>query len=180
MKKWMYLLSGVLIGAVVATSGSAVAAQVKSLVGQKVTGEYKVIVNGQELQDKGAVINGRTNAPVRAISESIGADLKVDNKAKVIEITTGPSGAISSQTGKEYDLQTSILIEQKTSDKKTLEAEIKNLEEFKAREEKQYALLEEGFPKQLLKQSLDSINQQLAEKQQELDKVNAELAELEK
>jgi len=88
MKKLSYLLSGVLIGALVATSGSAVAAQVKSLVGQKVTGEYKVVVNGEELQDKGAVISGRTNAPVRAISESLGADLKVDNKTKTITITT--------------------------------------------------------------------------------------------
>lgn len=86
MKKWAYLLSGVVIGALVATSGSALAAQVKSLVGQKVTGEYKVIVNGKELQEKGAVINGKTNAPVRALSESIGADLKVSGKT--ITITT--------------------------------------------------------------------------------------------
>lgn len=88
MKKWGYLLSGVVIGAMLMTSGSALAAQVKSLVGQKVTGEYTVIINGKELSDKGSVIDGKTNAPVRAISDAIGGKLDVDNKKKVINITT--------------------------------------------------------------------------------------------
>lgn len=88
MKKWMYLLSGVVIGAVIATSSSAFAAQVKSLVGQKVTGEYSVVVNGKALSEKGAIINGRTNAPVRALSDAVGGDLTVDNQKKVINITT--------------------------------------------------------------------------------------------
>lgn len=90
-KKWGYLLSGLiglLVGAILMTSGSALAAQVKSLVGLKVTGEYTVIVNNKELSDKGAVIDGKTNAPVRAISDAIGGKLDVDNKKKVINITT--------------------------------------------------------------------------------------------
>lgn len=117
MKKWAYLLGGIVIGALVATSGSAVAAQVKSMVGQKVTGEYKVIVNGKELQDKGAVIGGRTNAPVRAISDSIGAELKVDNNTKTITIMTNNSSDVSSSSkGNEVNnLQVSLLLEQKNS-----------------------------------------------------------------
>ncbi|WP_025677085.1 hypothetical protein [Paenibacillus polymyxa] len=46
MKKWSYLLSGVFIGAVVAIAGSAFANLIKSLVGEKIAGEYVVIVNG--------------------------------------------------------------------------------------------------------------------------------------
>lgn len=117
MKKWGYLLSGVVIGALVATSGNAVVAQVKSLVGQKVTGEYKVIVNGKELQEKGAVINGKTNAPVRALSESIGADLKVSNKT--ITITT------QSEVALEPDNKTSA------KDNKYMGSSKENLEELK-------------------------------------------------
>jgi hypothetical protein len=107
MKKWTYLLSGIVIGAIVATSGSAFAAQVKSLIGQKVTGEYTVIVNGKTLQDKGAVIAGRTNAPVRAIADAIGAELKVEGKT--INMITdsvsvaGPVPAIEEpSTGNKY------------------------------------------------------------------------------
>ena len=101
MKKWGYLLSGVVVGAMLMTSGSALAAQVKSLVGQKVTGEYTVIVNGKALSDKGAVIDGKTNAPVRAISDAIGGDLSVDNKKKVINIITETNEDQTSNTGAE-------------------------------------------------------------------------------
>ncbi|MBU5673258.1 copper amine oxidase N-terminal domain-containing protein [Paenibacillus brevis] len=86
MKKWTYLVSGILIGAVVATSGSAAAAQIKSLIGQKVSAELTVVVNGKELPNKAPVINGVTNAPVRAISDALGADLQLEGK--VINITT--------------------------------------------------------------------------------------------
>ncbi|AWB45264.1 copper amine oxidase [Paenibacillus sp. CAA11] len=87
MKKWMYLVSGVVIGAVLATSGSALAAQVKSLVGQKVTSELTVVVNGKVLSDKGAVINNKTNVPVRALADAMGADIMVDGKT--VKVTTG-------------------------------------------------------------------------------------------
>lgn len=103
MKKWSYLLSGVLIGVLVATSGNAFAAQVKSLVGEKVTGEYKVIVNGKELQDKGAVISGRTTAPVRGIAQAIGADLKVEGKVITITTEEPTSDSQSVQSNGKYD-----------------------------------------------------------------------------
>lgn len=92
MKKWAYLLSGILIGVLIVTSGSAVAAQVKSLVGKKVTGEYVVMVNDKTLEDMGAVIDGRANVPVRGISEALGADIKVEGKT--IIVTTGISEMI--------------------------------------------------------------------------------------
>lgn len=172
MKKWSYLLSGILIGALVATSGSAVAAQVKSLVGQKVTGEYKVVVNGEELQDKGAVISGRTNAPVRAISESLGADLKVDNKTKTITITTDekPSVGNGNTVGEiENDTQSSLL-----KHKEFLESEIDRLTISKEYHEDQYEK-SEGLPKEIFKQALDGILQQLSERTAELQEVNSQL-----
>ncbi|MFD3274554.1 copper amine oxidase [Paenibacillus dendritiformis] len=84
MKKWTYLLSGVVIGALVATAGSVFADQVKTLVGKKVTGEYTVVVNGKELQDKGAVIEGRTNAPVRGLTDALGVEMKLEGKKIII------------------------------------------------------------------------------------------------
>lgn len=178
MKKWIYLFFGFIIGAVVVASVDTVIAQVKSMVGQKVTGEYKVIVNGKELQDKGAVISGKTNAPVRAISESIGADLKVDNKTKTIMITTEDASDLpsSSKGNEDNELQTSVLLIQKSS----LEKEVDRLKNEKTIHEGKYASAEDGFGKDIFKQALDDIDKQLAEKTQELNKIKAELAALEK
>lgn len=91
MKKWVYLLSGIIIGVVVTASSGAAVAQVKSLIGQKVTGEYTVNVNGKTLDDKGVVVNGRTNAPVRAISDAFGAQLTIEGKTINIVTTQEPA-----------------------------------------------------------------------------------------
>lgn len=85
MKKWSYLISGVLIGAVVATAGSAFADQIKSLVGQTVAGEYTVKVNGSSLAENAIVVDGKAHVPLRAVSDSLGAGIKVDGKTIQIE-----------------------------------------------------------------------------------------------
>ncbi|OMF39762.1 2,' 3'-cyclic nucleotide 2'-phosphodiesterase [Paenibacillus peoriae] len=86
MKKWSYLLSGVLIGAIVASAGSAFADQIKSLVGEKVAGEYAVKVNGNSLAENAIVVDGKAHVPLRAVTDSLGADLKLDGKT--IQIST--------------------------------------------------------------------------------------------
>ncbi|MCP3810074.1 2,' 3'-cyclic nucleotide 2'-phosphodiesterase [Paenibacillus sp. Lou8.1] len=80
MKKWAYLLSGIVIGAVVATTGSVFADQIKSMVGQTVAGEYSVKVNGNSLTENAIVVDGKAHVPLRAVSDSLGANLKVEGK----------------------------------------------------------------------------------------------------
>ncbi|PRA08885.1 MULTISPECIES: stalk domain-containing protein [unclassified Paenibacillus] len=87
MKKAAYIAGGILIGMVVSTAGGAFADTVKSVVGKKVTGEYTVIVDGKKLSDKGAVIDSRANVPARALSEALGADVKVSGKTITITST---------------------------------------------------------------------------------------------
>lgn len=91
MKKVAYIAGGILIGFVLSTTAGAFADSVKSLVGKKVTGEYTVIVDGKKLADKGAVIDGKANVPVRGISEALGADIKVSGKT--ITVTTSSDEA---------------------------------------------------------------------------------------
>ncbi|PIH58292.1 stalk domain-containing protein [Paenibacillus sp. LK1] len=91
MKKIAYIAGGILIGVVLSTAGGAFADTVKSMVGKKVTGEYNIIVNGQTLSDKGAVIDSRANVPARALSEALGADVKVSGKT--ITITSEESSS---------------------------------------------------------------------------------------
>ncbi|WP_339241424.1 copper amine oxidase [Paenibacillus sp. FSL R5-0517] len=97
MKKVAYIAGGVLIGLVVSTAGGAFADTVKSLVGKKVTGEYTVTVDGKRLTDKGAVIDSKANVPARALSEALGAEVKVEGKN--IFITSSPENSnITSQS----------------------------------------------------------------------------------
>lgn len=84
MKKWAGFAFAFGLGILVATAGSDVYAQVKTMIGQKVTGEYIVEVNGETLSEKGAVINSKANVPARALSEALGADVKVSGKTIII------------------------------------------------------------------------------------------------
>lgn len=84
MKKWSYLVAGILIGAMLFGGIPAFADTVKGILGAKVTGVYTVKkATGEKVAD-GAILNGSTYVPVRAISEAAGIPLTVDTKGKVI------------------------------------------------------------------------------------------------
>ncbi|QOH62403.1 2,' 3'-cyclic nucleotide 2'-phosphodiesterase [Paenibacillus polymyxa] len=106
MKKWSYLLSGVLIGAVVATASSSFADQVKSLVGEKVAGEYAVKVNGNSLVENAIVVDGKAHVPLRAVTDSLGASLKVEGKT--VEITAGNTAETPKTTNSSDIVQTQL------------------------------------------------------------------------
>ncbi|WP_167669715.1 2,' 3'-cyclic nucleotide 2'-phosphodiesterase [Paenibacillus polymyxa] len=91
MKKWSYLLIGLLIGVVFATTGNAFADQIKSMVGQTVAGEYSVKVNGNSLSENAIVVDGKAHVPLRAVTDSLGASLKVDGKTIQIESSENSS-----------------------------------------------------------------------------------------
>lgn len=107
MKKWMSITTAFLLGVVVTLSAGDVSAKVKSLIGQKVTGEYTIVVDGKTLRDKGVVIEGRTNAPVRALSDTLGADIQVSGKTIYVtsnqsEKSTEPESIESNISGNKY------------------------------------------------------------------------------
>ncbi|WP_059049072.1 stalk domain-containing protein [Paenibacillus senegalimassiliensis] len=87
MKKFKQLFIGIIVGLVLSVPVGAFANQL-SLVGNKITGEYTVLVNGSELSDKAIVAGNKTFAPVRAFSEKMGGDISVDNNTKIVKITT--------------------------------------------------------------------------------------------
>lgn len=122
MKKWAYITGAFLLGVVVASSAGTVSAQVKSLIGKKVTGELSVVVNGQKLQDKGAVIDGKTNAPVRALADSLGAELKVEGNTIYISSDDTGVSQPNADDSNQYSRMTKQQLEEK---KKTLEEQEK-------------------------------------------------------
>lgn len=167
MKKWLYLIGAFLLGVVAASSGQAVAFQVKSLIGQKVTGEYTVIVNGTKLQEKGAVIDGKTNAPVRALSDAIGADLNLDNTSKTIEITTN-DGVPGDK---------SLLLEKKEKLEREIQTIVKEREETQAKYNNQSVDPNTGKREAWMafESLLKSYDNSLVAKRKELDEVNEAL-----
>lgn len=180
MKKWTYLMSGILIGVVVATSGSAAAAQIKSMIGQKVSAELTVVVNGKELPSKGAVINGTTNAPVRALVDAVGGSLTLEGNTISIttnepitsaseENTSNPNGSSDSTTTNKYFGSTKESLEE-------LKFSIENNRIKPAVEERKLILEEIETAKKIWDNpDLTKINKQLAEYDTIIEKAQEEL-----
>lgn len=168
MKKYLGFVGAFILGAFVMAAGEDVAAQVKSLVGQKVAGEYKVVVNGKELEQKGAIIAGTTNIPVRAVSEALGADLKVEDKTVYVTLENNQVVEMDGKYYTKYDL----LNEQK----KVTDL----LNHLNSRVEQEEAKTESmngqtGIVKQLWEDGLKSLREKVDQNNQKLSNINEAL-----
>jgi len=82
MKKF---ITGVIVGAAVATTGSVFASDAVS----GTFAEFKILVNGNQakLADKPVVIDGSSYLPVRAISNSLGYEVQYEDSSKTISLS---------------------------------------------------------------------------------------------
>lgn len=181
MKKWVYLLSGVVIGALITTSGSAFAAQVKSLIGQKVTGEVSVVVNGQKLNAKGAIVDNITNVPARAITDALGG--KINLSGNTVTITTPqnenstPSSSASNSSNPYLGYSKSSLLELKASLQDNILTPTK---ENKAKDEEKLKLAVAANDEKAIANITEEIarlDADLTKYQAQLDQVNEALAQ---
>ncbi|MCC3380682.1 copper amine oxidase N-terminal domain-containing protein [Paenibacillus farraposensis] len=197
MKKWSYLLSGVLIGAVVATASSAFADQIKSLVGEKVAGEYSVKVNGNSLSENAIVVDGKAHVPLRAVTDSLGANLKLDGKT--IQISTDSSTdtkttslsetegvikkegqyagwSIAKLEQRKSDLEKYISESESSKEKLNHELEIADKLSKTSVSSSTLAIRESNVDK--TKKELDSIESAIAKYKTELEEINKAIAAL--
>ena len=86
-RKMKRFVSGLLVGFLLAIPAFAAADQI-SMVGKKVQVEYPVIVDGERLSVNAVAIDGTSYAPLRAVGEAIGYDVKFQNKTVVFESKT--------------------------------------------------------------------------------------------
>ncbi|APQ59813.1 hypothetical protein PPOLYM_02560 [Paenibacillus polymyxa] len=189
MKKWSYLLSGVLIGAVVATASSSFADQVKSLVGEKVAGEYAVKVNGNSLVENAIVVDGKAHVPLRAVTDSLGANLKVDGKTIQIESSNTSSSKqtnteVKTSSGKYQGWPSSKLEERKSELEKFVNDTEKDKENLQKSLEKYNKLREEYSGNKKMMDNLDSetkgTEEVLQEAETNIAKYKTELEEINK
>jgi hypothetical protein len=175
MKKWASLFGAFILGIIVASSAGTAMAKVQSLVGQKVTGELTVVVNGRELSDKGAVINGRTNVPVRAIVDALNADLKLEGEK--IDITTNSISDVSSKD--ETIVSTNEYIGRSKESLQKLKASIQNESLLPMEKEREELVDEIAELKRIWgNPDLTKIEKQLAEYDTMIEKRKAELAKI--
>lgn len=176
MKKWASLLGAFILGITVASSAGTVAAQVQSLIGQKVTGELKVVVNGKELADKGAVINGKTNAPVRAITDALGGTLKLEGHT--INITTG-TAILDDNTSKNSVLANNKYMGRGKDSLEKLKESIQKESLIPMEKEREEIVNEIAELKRIWgNPDLTKIEKQLAEYDSMIDKRKAELTQI--
>ncbi|MDF9845168.1 MULTISPECIES: hypothetical protein [unclassified Paenibacillus] len=91
MKKF---ISGVIVGVLLFASASAFADSV-GIFGKKVTGIYTIMQDGKKVAEAG-IINGSAYAPVRAVSDAVGASLTVEGRTIIIE--SGSAAASADET----------------------------------------------------------------------------------
>lgn len=176
MKKIIHIATAFFLGIIVTASSGTVFAEIQSLIGKKVTGEMDVIVNGEKLQDKGAVIEGRTNVPVRALANSLGADIKVNGDTVTVTTTESPKDNVVVIDGKYYTKYE--LLNKKT----TLEENLSHVKENGEKDKSEYEKLKEegklegpAIWEARLKSTEDTINRINTE----LNKVNEALKSFE-
>lgn len=173
MKKWSYIVGGFVLGIVVTLSSSSAFAAVESLLGKKVTGEMDVVVNGSKLQNKGAVIDGVTNAPVRALSDALGAELSLDGNTIFINSVSEVGDKVLFD-GKEYTKEE--LLKMKQSAENYLNVVIPEKEE---RDKKRYeTLMTEGLTENAKREqeaSEKDITERKAGYTERLEKINEAL-----
>ncbi|GIP57918.1 stalk domain-containing protein [Paenibacillus woosongensis] len=180
MKKWMSISAAFLLGVVVTLSAGDVSAQVKSLIGKKVTGEYTVIVNGKTLEDKGAIIESKANVPARAFSEALGADVQVSGKT--IYVTTdneqsnngaGNETAGAAPVSNKYIGSTKSSLEElkQSTENRILKPTIEGRDEIV----KQISQLENSDGGELTKQTIEALKKELATYEADIQKYTKEL-----
>lgn len=173
MKKFV---SGVIVGALL-FAGVSVFADSVGLIGQKVTGTFSVEKDGKKIADA-AIINGSAYAPVRAVSNATGAELKVEGR----KIIMGEANATDAEqlSVKKSTLRAVISSAQSNIDianKNDIERLEKRLIELKANDT--------GSPESKLtiksvENSLAESRAYIAEQQAKIDEAKKQLAELEK
>lgn len=78
MKKISILMLGIIIGTALAITTSVYAADIQSLIGKTIQGEFPIKIEGKELSKKALVIDGTSYVPLRVFGEAIGYESSFD------------------------------------------------------------------------------------------------------
>lgn len=172
-------VSGIIVGALL-FAGVSVAADGAGLIGKKVSGVYTIEKNGK-LVAEAAIINGSAYAPVRAVAEAAGTELKVEGRKIIMsDSATQDSVTITNDVNGEAntDLQTDretlvANIEKKKANITDLETNVIPLYEAQVKD-----LSTNGTLSQQVQGTVDSYKEILKQRKAELAELQQLLATL--
>ena len=184
MKKLAYITLGVLIGVALTVSVGAYAAST-GFVGKKITSEVPIILNGKQVADRGAVVDGKTLLPVRTLAGLIGVNVQfsggkvVLTKSEESPSTTSPGTTTPTPTPTPSTSPAAPLPSPATpTEVDKLKAEIAKLDAQLRQLENQYMeIVRQGFA--LATESVEHPEREndIRERRQVLDAQSAEIKE---
>ncbi|MHA7962890.1 hypothetical protein ACX93W_02010 [Paenibacillus sp. CAU 1782] len=166
MKKTKYFIAGTLVGAVVMTAGSAIAAEVKQLVGTKVGSVWELHVDGKVVGEV-PIINGNSYGPVRQIAEIAGMD--VDFEPGKVFLETKEADGVGTVTEKDAEFIGMHI--------GLYERMISNLKQEKSDREAELTGLSSAAAVKEKKEAIEVLDAKIAEYEAEIAALEAELAE---
>ncbi|GBG09521.1 hypothetical protein PAT3040_04171 [Paenibacillus agaridevorans] len=170
MKKLSYFIAGTLVGAAVMTASSALASEIKQLVGTKVGSVWELHVNG-EVVGEVPIISGSSYAPVRQIAEIAGMG---------VDFTQGKVFLETKEDGEEMSEPTRVDV---------IESRLRYLDAIITGEKNaifgyETLIKQESSPKNevvaIYREKIAVIEARIAEYETEIVDLEAELAEIEK
>jgi len=112
MKKLSYIGLGILIGLVLSIGTAAYASELSSLVGKKVGSVWSIELNGSQVSDA-VIIDGRSYAPVRAISEALGLDVDFTDGKVILNDKVKEDDAVTPETEGNNNSESTLTYEQR-------------------------------------------------------------------
>ena len=169
---------------------------VSSLVGKEIDGEYSVVVNGVELQEKAIVVDGKSFTPNRAIGDAVGYDVSFQNEKIVFVKKVGlgmdsTSGFVRDLTAEESAKLAELnklrndrpFILKKIEELRTITTNIKEkiIPEYQAVVNSTSSWLRESYQKLIEKREAEynQYMQELAELEEQLQQIDSRIQQLE-
>ncbi|MDP9676289.1 hypothetical protein J2W97_002284 [Paenibacillus jamilae] len=181
MKK---IVAGFLAGALFTIGATSFADEIQSLVGKKIQGETSVSVNGKSI-DKAIVVEGKSYAPVRSISEAAGMKVQYGNEGIVLSdestkeikpypVTTEP--IMETKEPKKINKETPLTLDQLNNAIKENKSQIEILN---ASIKNQQILIDSGKDVEVNKQILSSYEESKTQREKNLENFEKQKTELE-
>ncbi|MEK5414502.1 hypothetical protein [Paenibacillus sp. FSL L8-0708] len=175
MKKF---ISGIIVGALL-FAGTSVFADSVGLIGQKVQGLFTIEKSGVKVADA-VIINGSAYAPVRAVADATGSELKVEGKKIIMSDSSNKTVDINGE-----EVNVSIRIKYLQDQIQTQKDSIKSKEDSIADIQGKITKIEKDIEastsegnKEIFRWNIDNYKKQITSIQAEIDAANAEIAAL--
>ncbi|MEK5415068.1 hypothetical protein [Paenibacillus sp. FSL L8-0708] len=168
MKKF---ISGVIVGALL-FAGTSVFADSVGLIGQKVQGLFTIEKSGVKVADA-VIINGSAYAPVRAVADATGSELKVEGKKIIMSDSSNKTVDIN---GEEVNVGIRIkyLQDQIRSYQESISSDKTLIEENQKNKD---SVTSEGS-KEIFQFTIDNLQKRINETQVKIDAANKEITAL--